>query len=355
MGFEPNYTISSQMARDLMQIESARQAVVNLPLNERVLAGLRLSASLVSTHYSTQIEGNRLTQKQVEQVLLRGEHIPQRQRDEKEVKGYYSALDHAESYAADHARITEPYIRKLHGLLMGGGKKRCRPTPYRDAQNVIRNAGSGQIVYMPPEATDVPVLMKELVDWINQHTTDIPVPIVAAVGHYQFATIHPYYDGNGRAARLLTNTILHQHGYGLRGIYNLEEYYAKNLQDYYNAIDVGDYHNYYMGRAEADISHWISYFLAGMSVSFETVRQKMQDSADAGDSSDWVASLNARQREVLSLFDEWSEITTSQISQLLGLSPRGGRAVVQKWVQEGFLVIVNPSKKGRTYRRGDIG
>jgi Fic family protein len=329
--------------------------VVNLPLNERVLAGLRLSASLVSTHYSTQIEGNRLTQDQVEQVLLRGEHIPQRQRDEKEVKGYYSALDHAESYAADHTRITEPYIRKLHGLLMGGGKKRCKPTLYRDTQNVIRNAGSGQIVYMPPEATDVPALMKDMVDWINQHTTDIPVPIVAAVGHYQFATIHPYYDGNGRAARLLTNTILHQHGYGLRGIYNLEEYYAKNLQDYYNAIDVGDHHNYYMGRAEADISSWISYFLDGMSASFETVRQKMQDSAHAGDRSDWIVSLNARQREVLSLFDEWSEITTSQISQLLGLSPRGGRTVVQKWVAEGFLIIANPSKKGRTYRRGDTG
>lgn len=350
MGFEPHYTLSSQVARDLMRIEAARQAVAALPLNERVLAGLRQSARLASTHYSTQIEGNRLTQDQVEQVVVRGERIRQRERDEKEVKGYYAALDHAEAYAADHPTITEVYIRTLHALVMAGGKKRCKPTPYRDGQNVIRDSGSGGIVYMPPTAGDVPVLMKEMVGWVNQHAADVPIPIVAAVTHYQFATIHPYYDGNGRVARLLTNTVLHQHGYGLRGIYNLEEYYARNLRDYYAALDVGGSHNYYMGRAESDISGWIGYFITGMAASFEAVREKMQQSAPAGDRSDWIRSLDARQRKVLPLFDEWAEITTPQIAGLLKLSPRGTRALAQKWVQDGFLVVANPSKRGRTYR-----
>ena len=350
MGFEPIYGISSQIARDLMRIEAARQAVADLPMNERVLAGLRQSARLVSTHYSTQIEGNRLTQDQVEQVLVHGGHIRQRERDEAEVKGYYAALDHADSYAADHSKITEAYIRKLHALVMAGGKTRCRPTPYRDGQNVIRDAASGRIVYMPPEAADVPTLMKSMVAWINRHIADVPIPIVAAVAHYQFATIHPYYDGNGRVARLLTNTVLHQHGYGVHGIYNLEEYYAQNLHDYYAALDVGEGHNYYMGRAESDITGWVEYFMAGMATSFEAVREKMQQSASAGSRSDWIRSLDARQRKVLGLSDEWTEITTSQIAELLNLSPRGARALVQKWVQSGFLVIANPSKRGRTYR-----
>jgi Fic family protein len=350
MGFEPNYAISSEIARDLMRIEAARQAVDDLPLNERVLAGLRQSARLVSTHYSTQIEGNRLTQAEVEQVLVRREHIPQRERDEKEVTGYYAALDYAESYAGDHAKITEPYIRKLHGLLMGGGKKRCKATPYRDGQNVIRDAGSGRIVYMPPQAADAAILMMDMVGWINRHTGDIPIPIIAAVAHYQFATIHPYYDGNGRAARLLTNTILHQNGYGLRGIYNLEEYYAQNLRDDYAALDVGDGHNYYMGRAKADISGWVRYFMMGMAASFDSVRKNMLKSANSGNQSEWILSLDARQRKVLGLFGEWSEITTSQIAELLKLSPRGARAVAQKWVHQEFLAIANPSKRGRTYR-----
>ena len=56
-------------------------------------------------------------------------------------------------------------------------------------------------------------------------------PVVVALAHYQFATIHPYFDGNGRTARLLTTLILHRSGYGLNGIYSLEEYYAQNLDD----------------------------------------------------------------------------------------------------------------------------
>ncbi len=203
---------------------------------------------------------------------------------------------------------------------------------------------------MPPEAADVAALMKDMVDWINQRTADTPIPIVAAVAHYQFATIHPYYDGNGRVARLLTNTILHQHGYGLRGIYNLEEYYAANLGDYYAALDVGDSHNYYMGRAESDISGWVGYFIVGMAASFEAVREKMEQAVPFGDRSDWIRSLDARQRKVLSLFDEWDEITTHQIAGLFNLSPRGARALARKWVEESFLVIANPSKRARAYR-----
>ncbi len=285
-------------------------------------------------------------------VLIQGEHIRQRERDEKEVKGYYAALDNAESYAVDHSMITEDYIRKLHSLIMACGSKRCKPTPYRDGQNIIREAGNGRIVYMPPEATDVPGLMKDLVAWANQHAANIPVPVVSAIAHYQFATIHPYYDGNGRVARLLTNTVLHQHGYGLHGIYNLEEYYAQNLRDYYAALDVGQGHNYYMGRAESDITGWVEYFITGMAASFGNVREKMLQSTCAGDRTDWVRSLDARQRKVLSLFDEWAEITTSQISELLNLSPRGARSIAQKWVQDGFLAIGNPSKRGRTYLLG---
>jgi hypothetical protein len=103
-----------------------------------------------------------------------------------------------------------------------------------------------EYVAMPPEARDVPGLMKDLARWIN-HTLaakELPVPVVAALAHYQFATIHSYLDGNGRTARLLTNLILHRSGYGLGGIYSLEEHYAANLDDYYAGLAVGKSHNY---------------------------------------------------------------------------------------------------------------
>ena len=355
MSFSPIFSITNETALNLMRIESARQAASTLPMNEQVLAGLRQSARLVSTHYSTQIEGNRLTQAEVDEVLLNGIHLQQRKRDELEIRGYFSALEYAETFAADHKRITEVFIKKLHALLMGGGSTRRKPTGYREGQNVIREAGSRRIVYMPPEASDVPLLMKELTLWINQNKTSSPIPIIAAIAHYQFATIHPYYDGNGRTARLLTNSVLHQNGYGLNGIYNLEEYYARNLQDYYDALDTGGSHNYYMGRAEADITRWVTYFTSGMADSFEAVRNQMQAAAQSSDQSRLVRSLDARQREVLQLFNDWEEITSSQIATLLSLSPRGARALAQKWVEAGFLQTGNPSKRGRTYRLAPQG
>jgi len=99
-------------------------------------------------------------------------------------------------------------------------------------------------------------------------------PIRAGIAHYQFATIHPHYDGNGRTARLLTALILHQGGYDLKGVYSLDEYYARNLGDYYEALTIGPSHNYYAyyaGRADSDITKWVDYFCEGVADSFENV------------------------------------------------------------------------------------
>lgn len=91
MVFTPNFQITAALTRYLMDIEASRQAVSSLPITVSVLTSLRESARLISTHYSTQIEGNRLTQEQVDDVL-HGGTFPNRERDEREVKDYYQAL-----------------------------------------------------------------------------------------------------------------------------------------------------------------------------------------------------------------------------------------------------------------------
>lgn len=121
--------------------------------------------------------------------------------------------------------------------------------------------------------------------WINASVVqdELPIPMIAALAHYQFATIHPYYHGNGRTARLLTTFILHRYGYGLKGIYALEAYYARKLEDYYNALDVGEGHNYYVGnRAEADVTGFIEYFVRGMANSFAKVREQRVSKSRSG-------------------------------------------------------------------------
>jgi len=234
---------------------------------------------------------------------------------------------------------------------MSVGKARARATPYRDGQNVIRDSRSRGIVYMPPEAKNVPALMSQLVHWINQKD-ELPVPIKAAIAHYQFATIHPYYDGNGRTARLLTTLILHLGGYGLKGLYALEEYYARNLQDYYEALTIEPSHNYYMGRAAADITKWVLYFVAGMAASFQKVETQARGEAEKGgvDQSKALRNLNARQRKVLGLFTQSRELTSKEIGNLFNFKPRTAADLCQRWVEDGFLEMSNASRKSRRYR-----
>lgn len=348
--FKPQYTITPQMLKKLMEIEAIKERVITLPLAPTVLSSLRESSRIYTTHYSTMIEGNKLKPDQIESVLKHKGHFPGREREEAEVKGYYGALAMVEKAALQEKLLTENMIQTIHALVMNGGSTRVKPTPYRDGQNVIRDGFTGALVYMPPEAKDVPTLMAQLVAWIERNT-HMPIPLLAAIAHYQYATIHPYYDGNGRTARLLTTFILHRGGYDLKGLYSLEEYYARNLGAYYDAISIGPSHNYYMGREEADITPWIDYFIGGIAYSFERVMQRMvTESAHATkDMSSIIKNVDPKQRKVLPLFEVSDTITAHDVSALFGFQPRTGAHLCKQWVDEGFLIVANASNKKRSY------
>jgi Fic family protein len=352
MPFDPHYRITPTIAANLMAIEAARQAVELLPINATVIASLRETARLYSTHYSTMIEGNRLTQEQVGEVISHTGHFPGRERDEHEVLGYYAALDKAEQLAQSRAWLSETNVRLLHAFVMSAGKIKVKPTPYRDGQNVIRDSATRRIVYLPPEANDVPILMRDVIAWLkNCNNYPLPTPIQAAIAHYQFATVHPYYDGNGRTARLFTTLILHAGGYGLKGLYSLEGYYARNLPAYYAALSIGPSHNYYEGRATADITPWIDYFTAGMAQSFDAVKMRALEAAETGapDRSNLFRKLDPRQREALLLYRKTEAITSRDLQKLFQFSQRSARNLLAAWTKTNFLIIRDPAKKSRKY------
>lgn len=350
--FDPKYQITNKLASALLKLESIKERINGLPLTPSVLAGLRQTARLFSTHYSTRIEGNRLSEKEVQEVLSEDRHFPGRARDEKEVKGYYRALTLVEELAGRQQPLSEKQIRTIHGHVMAAGKNSARPSPYRDGQNVIKDSLSGRIVYTPPEAKDVPILMAGMVEWLNGTANQIPCPLRAAIAHYQFAAIHPYYDGNGRTARLLVNWILHLGGYGLKGIYSLEEYYARDLQAYYDAVAVGPSHNYYEGRAQADITAWLEYFAQGMVEAFAKVEEKATEAESRWetDKTPALRRLDPRQRKALTLFTRQQAITSHDLAALFSFAPRTARLLLQKWTKEGFLEMANRSKKARKYK-----
>ena len=125
--FQPRYTITPAVARHLMTIEAARAIVAHTPLPPAVEAELRRRARIRSTHYSTRIEGNRLTLAQVEQVIeSRQATFQGRERDVREVRNYWRALLEVEEWAVQRKPISQELIRRLHALVERG--PRARPT-----------------------------------------------------------------------------------------------------------------------------------------------------------------------------------------------------------------------------------
>ena len=344
--FVPNFSITNTIANNLLEIERVKEGIKSLPINPKLLNSLRETAKLSTIHYSTQIEGNRLTKEEVKDLIGSKKIVSNtgRVRDEKEIKGYYVALDYIEKLAKTKSPITEENIKHIHALVVGGGSTKVKGTEYREGQNVITDSATGNIVYMPPEATDVADLMKEFVAWIN-NTNDIPIPIVASIIHCQFVTIHPYYDGNGRTARLLTTLALHKNGYDLNGIYSLEEYYAKDLQGYYEAINIGKSHNYYLGREEADITKWVEYFINGMAIAFKSVYNKAKEQENSKDEIKVLRELDTKQRQILNLFETQKYVTSKDIAEFFKFSPRTARLLALEWVKAGFLIATGESKQ----------
>ena len=335
--------------RSLQIIEQSR-AEVNLAVLPPAMAeSLRLRARVRSTHFSTRIEGNRLTLVEAEQAVLDGRQFPGRERDTLEVQHYFQALELVESWVEQGVLINEERIRKLHAVIFSG--KRARPTLYRDGQNAVRD-GRGGLVYLPPEAKDVPALISELVTWIRQAEGNQPVPVLAGLAHYQFVTIHPYFDGNARTARALATWILYRGGYDLGRFYALEEFYVQDLAGYYDALVTHPHHNYYEGRAAADITPWLAYFLKGMAAVFASVAGEVRSRAVEADpqAEALLRRLDRRGRMVLGLFERQDEITANDAARILGLSPRQVRDLLASWVEAGWLVIGNPARKSRRYR-----
>jgi len=349
--WSPRFTLTPAIARGLMQIEAARALVEHTPLPPAAEAELRAHARVRAVHYSTFIEGNRLTMSQAKAAIADANlQIAGRERDVSEVRNYWNALLRVEDWAQKKKPLTEELIKRLHALVEVG--PRAKPTPYREGQNAIKNSSTGALIYLPPEAEDVPSLMASLVAWAAEaERSGLPAPLIAGLVHYQFVTIHPYYDGNGRTARLLATFILHKGGYGLNGFFSLEEHHARDLPGYYQALTTHPHHNYYFGRSEADLTPWLEYFISTLAAVFEAVRLTAQKCAFEGRQAEpeELRRLDHRARVVLGLFAAKETVTAPQVAAELGLSERMARNLLTDWVRDGWLEVADPSRRARSY------
>lgn len=336
--YMPKWQYNDKIVQYLMKIHAAREVVLLLELPVNLEEKLKKESIIKTVHYSTKIEGNNLNIDEIYEVIENNRHSDKK--EVQEVRNYYNALLFLDKKTENKVKITEDFIKQLHGIIeIRSIGRRTEKTPFRDGQNVIRDSISGGIVYLPPEYNDVPMLMKTLTDWIeDSDKIDIPTPIRAAIAAYQLVTIHPFWDGNGRTARALATYILKRGNYDLKGFYSMEEFYDKDIERYYNSLQMGLNHNYYFGRNNADLTIWITYFLEVMVDVFESVGKKISGLYKQDKPKNSIFdSLDKRQRWVAGYIIEKGFIKVKDVSLNFKIDERTARIWVKNWLDEGFI------------------
>ena len=263
--FKPKFIITNSIANTLTMIERARGFLEAAILSDEWVAKMQNKALLLEAHYTTHIEGTQLTLEQSEQ-LWAGEHLAAVNPDDtRELLNYRQAFDLVASYVGEGEPITEGLIREIHKRLVEGVRgNTAAPGEYRKIQNHVVNSKTKEVIYTPPTTYEVPQMMQELVDWIN-HETEIHPILMSGIAQFQLVHIHPFLDGNGRSARLLSTLCLYQRGYDFKKLFTISEYYDRNKSDYYQAIQS-------VRQQDMDMTGWIEYFIQGLSTQLQEVK-----------------------------------------------------------------------------------
>ena len=203
---------------------------------------------------SSRIEGTRTN---MDEALLPIEEIrPERQNDWLEVKNYIAALNEA-IVELKKLPISSRLLRKTHKTLLQNGRGEHKlPGEFRTSQNWIGGASLSDAVFIPPEHLLVNSLMGDLESFLNNDQIEVPALIKIAIAHYQFETIHPFLDGNGRIGRLLIILFLVNEGILEKPLLYLSEYFENSKDLYYDNLTRVRTHN--------NILQWIKYFLVGV-------------------------------------------------------------------------------------------
>ena len=214
----------------------------------------------------------------------------------------------------------------------------------------VYDSETGIPEYIPPEYTDIPSLLDELVGYVN--TTDDHPLIIVAVVHYQLVTIHPFEDGNGRIARLMSGYILDYYGYGFSGIGSLEEYFAYDPDEYYASLQMGLPALYYSGRENPPHSEiWINYFLKMMSLYSKKVCE-LSKASEEEELEGSFSYLSAREKEFLVFLikKKLYEFTPIDVSRMIGVTNKTVINRCAKLVKYGFLIPVIVNTRIRSFK-----
>ena len=344
-------TLTNEILKRISAIDENRFSLSTIELSPMTKNRLRKNSKKKSSYASNKIEGNPLTENQANEVIERDEH-KHFLKPEQEIRNYFLALNLLEEKLEKREKFSKKMILEVQAMVEKGASKEkigLRGQMPPGVLFAVYDSVSGRPDYIPPEYIDVPGLLDELVDYVN--TTDDHPLIIAAVVHYQLVTIHPFEDGNGRTARLMSGYILDFYGYGFGGLGSLEEYFAYDSDEYYASLQMGLPVLYYSGRENPPHPEiWINYFLRMIELYSKKVCE-ISKGAQADDLEGSISYLNAKEKELLVflLKKRLIEFTPIEVSKMIGVTNKTIINRCAKLASNGFIVPNIVKQRIRSY------
>jgi Fic family protein len=292
---------------------------------------------------SSKIEG---TQTKIEDALLKKADIALDKRDDwEEVQNYVKAMNQAIAELKKWP-FSSRLIRGTHKILMQGVRgKHKEPGEFRKSQNWIGGATINDAVFVPPVHTSIGELMADLEKFVHDETKHFPELLKIALVHYQFETIHPFLDGNGRVGRLMITLYLVSTGILKRPVLYLSDFFERNRTHYYD--------NLMRVREKNDLMQWFRFFLVGIietaKNSIATFDKIMKLQQDVEERMQTLGSRAANAQKVVHYLYQKPIIDAAKVGNVAKVSPASAYKLILDLERLGILVEMTGGKRSKRY------
>ncbi|OGM13173.1 hypothetical protein A2V80_01055 [Candidatus Woesebacteria bacterium RBG_16_39_8b] len=273
--YNPKYSISNKILKNIGTIEAAKEVIENAPLVPYYEKRFQSEAIARTVHHGTHLEGNDLSLDQTKRVL-EGEEIIGRDRDIQEVINYRDVTKLMDELKDKRGGYVLSDLKDIHKETI---KKLVPPEKagnFRSTRVVIKEEGTGRIIFQPPPFVEVPFLLKDFFIWLNSEEAREIHPIIrAGIVHYVLVSIHPFIEGNGRTIRAFATLVLLREGYDIKRFFALEEHFDNDPGVYYEALAIVD--KGAQNIADRDLTPWLEYFTGVVGIELAKIKDRVRN------------------------------------------------------------------------------
>lgn len=272
--YSPRFVISNKILKNIGAVEAAKEVIENAPLIPSFEKQFQSDAVVRTIYHGTHIEGNDLTWVQTKKVL-EGLNVYGRPRDIQEVINFRNVVQLIDDLAYLRGGYTIDMLREIHKLTVEKIVPDDKRGVLRASQVVVKEEGTGKIIFSPPPFVEVPYLLEDFFNWLNSEEAKELHPVLrAGIAHYILVAIHPFVEGNGRTVRAFTALILLREGYDIKKFFSLEEHFDSDPASYYEALSLVDRQAKNIGQR--DLTPWLEYFSEAVAVELTKIKEKVQ-------------------------------------------------------------------------------